>query len=223
MGSNADLASDRKGERVEPTSSVRIRWPSLRPYVNRIGAAWRSAAGRRWPRLVAVLGIVGLDAFIWRAPIPEMTLGVADEICHLTTAALMVSLAPEFVRDPRHRIRFLAALAASVLIDLDHIPKILFGATFLSAGTHRPYGHTALAVIGMCALAIVLRTCAGASNIAWGTALGIVLHLVRDLATGGAALVWPATFATIWYPYPLYVLILLVAAVWPTNGTRPVS
>jgi hypothetical protein len=202
------------------TTSARTRWQAVLRYGRRLAPAATSAAGRAEWRLLAVLGIVALDAYMWRAPIPEAVLGVGDEICHVLTAALIVFAWPAKLCKPS-RIRLVAALAASVLIDLDHLPKELFGATFLTAGTARPYGHTALAVIITCALAIIFRRFSNASNIAWGAALGIVLHLVRDLATGGAALAWPASFATVEYPYPLYALVLLVAAGWPR--TRPTA
>jgi hypothetical protein len=196
------------------TTSAQARWQAVRRYGERLALAGTSVAGRAEWRLLAVLAIVGLDAYMWRAPIPEALLGVGDEICHLVTAALIIFAWPALLGRPLG-IRLSAALAVSVLIDLDHVPKALFGATFLTSGTARPYGHTVLAVIIPCAVAIVFQRFATVSNIAWGAALGIVLHLVRDLPTGGAALAWPASFATVEYPYPLYVLVLLVAAAWP--------
>jgi inner membrane protein len=209
----ADKIGSNERRAVYPTNTgravVRRHWIQLNS-----AAGW--LAQRRWPRMLLVFGVLAADLVIWRASIPQLVLGTADEICHLVTAAVIVSAWPAFVGEPR-RIRLPAALAASVLLDLDHVPKDLFGVDLLTAGTNRPYGHSALAIIVCCALAVALRRSASASSLAWGTALGIALHLVRDLATGGVPLGWPAASAAVSYPYPLYVLLLLVAAAWLTR------
>jgi hypothetical protein len=46
-------------------------------------------------------------------------------------------------------------------------------------------------------------------------ALGVALHLLRDLPTGGAPLLWPLARWPVGYPYPVYLCLLLAAAVMP--------
>jgi inner membrane protein len=192
----------------------------IRRYQNWLLAAVEWFGGRRLLRLLAVLGIVAADAVIWNAPLSQFVLGPADGILHLATAALIVIAWPAIVGEPR-RIRLPTALAVSVLIDLDHVPEALFGFDFLTRDTNRPYGHTGLAIFVCGALAIALRRFPVGSSVAWGAAVGIALHLVRDMPTGGVPLGWPVTSATIGYPYPLSVLVLLVAASWPIRPAPP--
>ena len=171
-------------------------------------------ARHRWPRLLVAVGIIAADAVMWRLPLPRVVLGAADELCHLGTAGLIVLVSRVMLGEPR-RLRLAAALAAAVLIDIDHLPRELFGVDVVTAGTARPYGHSALAILLACALALALRRSATASSVAWGTALGIALHLVRDMPTGGVPLGWPVSATTVSYPYPVYALVLLIAAAWP--------
>src|SRR2546423_15190242 len=77
--------------------------------------------------------------------------------------------------------------------------------------TYRPYGHTLLVVLSLGALSLLWRRrSAGTALLA--AAVGVTLHLVRDVATGGAALLWPITSATITYPHWLYLAGLVTAA-----------
>jgi inner membrane protein len=176
-------------------------------------AAVLAGASRRTPRLAAVLAIVLIDSFIWWSPIPRPVFGALDELGHLTTAALLLSAWRPL---PAFRWRFLAAtLAASVLIDIDHIPSEVFHSEVLTAGTYRPYGHTLLVILVIAGLSRVLP--ARWRPIAAGIAAGFCLHLVRDLATGGASLLWPVGDWTVWYPYPGYLALLVFAALRPAG------
>ena len=67
-----------------------------------------------------------------------------------------------------------------------------------------------------------------------GLALGVVLHLVRDLITGrGVPLFWPVTGTSVLAPYALYVGLLSLAATWavlrparrqpPAAGPQPLE
>jgi hypothetical protein len=170
-------------------------------------------ASRRTPRLAIVLAIALIDSFIWWAPIPRPLFGLLDEFGHLTTVILLLSAWRPL---PTQRRPFLVAtLAASVLIDIDHIPSEVFHSDVLMAGTYRPYGHTLLVILTIAGLSRVLP--GRGRPIAAGIAVGFCLHLVRDLATGGASLLWPVGNWTIWYPYPIYVALLLFTALRPAR------
>lgn len=171
-------------------------------------------------RIALVLLVALIDAVLWFATIPRPVFGLLDECGHLTTAALLLGAVQPY---RAYRREFLAAaLALSVLIDVDHIPGELFGSRALSGGTVRPHGHTLLCVLVLALIAGGLRAVAErgirprrAGLVLAGAAVGVPLHLVRDLATGGASLLWPVSDVAIWYPYPLYLVLLVCCALWP--------
>jgi inner membrane protein len=113
--------------------------------------------------------------------------GPLDETAHLLTMLIVLWALP-----PRMRQRFgVPALAASVLIDVDHMPQYL-GFRFLTQGTPRPYPHSllTLAVVLLLALAWKRRR-----DLFLAIALGLVIHFWRDLSESGSgvALLWPLT------------------------------
>jgi len=171
-------------------------------------------AGVLLPRLAAVAAVGLIDATIWRTPMPRGVFGLCDETAHAATAALLLAAWPALRRSPLSRDVLLAALAAAVLIDLDHVPSELFGSRILTDGTNRPYGHAALTV-AVAALAGCLLRHRRAGRVAWGVAIGVALHLVRDMPTGGAPLWWPVARWPVDYPYPVYLGLLLAAAAAP--------
>jgi inner membrane protein len=138
--------------------------------------------------------------------------GPADELAHLLSTLLVLwALGPRVCR------RFLGpALIASVAIDIDHIPMWL-GLHGLSAGTPRPYPHSLLT------LALVLT-----AALMWprrrdpflGLALGLAIHLWRDLADPGSAvsLLWP--FSYHWFSLPHASYLLALAAVVGVDAHR---
>lgn len=114
--------------------------------------------------------------------------GVFDETDHLLTTVLIVwALGPLF--DERH---LLAALLASNLIDLDHVPEHL-GYYFLTDGTSRPYTHSLTTVAAVLLLALVWRHRRGTLL---AVALGLCSHFWRDLAEpagSSVSIFWPLT------------------------------
>jgi inner membrane protein len=172
---------------------------------------------------LALVGLVlGLDLAWALSGINDGSLlyGVIDEPAHLATCAVALillalsgrALAPSFV---------LAALLASVAIDLDHAPQRL-GFDFLTAGTQRPYFH--------CALVVLVALLAAAALPRWrvpllGVAFGFAAHLARDLATGpGVPLGLPFSDSSVRLPYLLYAGALVAAALacWaPVPQGRP--
>jgi inner membrane protein len=165
--------------------------------------------------LVAVLGVdLLLAARRWSVPAEA----VLDEPAHLLTAGLLALAVG--VRSGR----VLAwVLAGAVLIDLDHVPLYL-GAEVTADGG-RPVSHSVTTVLVLLAAAGVWR--AQRTRLA-ALALGVVLHVVRDLATGpGVPLLWPLLPGSVQMPYAVYLglLVAALAAVavraWRDGAGRP--
>jgi membrane-bound metal-dependent hydrolase YbcI (DUF457 family) len=133
-----------------------------------------------------------------------------------------VILALALIADVSRRFA-VGALVGGVLIDLDHIPQYL-GTEFLTRGTPRPYTHSLLMVV-------VVGVLAWRGPGRWllfmrGAALGLVVHLIRDMAepgqNGGVSLFWPLSDWGVRVPYVLYALLMiaLVLLAW-LRAARP--
>jgi inner membrane protein len=132
---------------------------------------------------------------------------LVDEPAHLLTAWLLwCALAP--------RSRGVAGvlpwvLVGAVAIDLDHLPLYLGPVPFLVHGG-RPPTHSLLTVGALLLVALLTAR----SKVFVGLAVGVVLHLVRDLATGpGVPLWWPFSASTVTLPFAAYGGVLGVATV----------
>jgi hypothetical protein len=149
---------------------------------------------------------------------PSLALaGALDEPAHAATTVLLLAA----LGWPLGRRFAIAAVIASVAIDLDHIPKYL-GTDFLTAGTPRPYTHSWITLAFVAVPALVLS---GRGRIvALGAELGLVAHLFRDMAepglNGGVALFWPFTDAALKVPYLVYALVMGAALVVTLARTR---
>jgi inner membrane protein len=164
-----------------------------------------------------VVGIGVLDlvqnARDWSVPVS----GLLDEPAHLVTAALLLAAAPR-----RPLPRFAAwALAGSVAIDADHVPLYL-GVMPTAVPDGRPVTHSlltaALLLTGAGLARGRVRTALG------GLALGVCLHFVRDVATGGTgvALLWPFDpHSDVRVPYGVYLGVLVAAAAVSARRSRP--
>ncbi|MGH2866015.1 MAG: metal-dependent hydrolase [Solirubrobacteraceae bacterium] len=129
-----------------------------------------------------------------------------DETAHFLTTLLAI-WALGGVAD-----RFLVpALVASVAIDLDHVPAD-FGATWISAGTPRPYTHSLLTIAGVLLLAVAWRR---RRSVLVGVAIGLALHFWRDLAEPGTgvALLWPFSNASFSLPHASYLAGMTVIVI----------
>jgi membrane-bound metal-dependent hydrolase YbcI (DUF457 family) len=125
-----------------------------------------------------------------------------DETAHLLTTLLIC-----WALGRRAGERFLMpALVASVAIDADHVPARL-GAQFLTAGTPRPYTHSLLTI----AVVLVLAWRWPRRRDLWlGVALGLALHLGRDMGEGGSgvSLLWPFSDHSFQYRHGYYVAVM---------------
>jgi membrane-bound metal-dependent hydrolase YbcI (DUF457 family) len=112
---------------------------------------------------------------------------------------------------PRICDRFLiGALVASVVIDLDHVPREL-GHDFLTRGTQRPYTHSLLSIVVVLMVAALWRSRRG---VLLGIAIGLTIHFWRDMseADAGVALVWPISDHSFMLSHASYVIVMGVCA-----------
>lgn len=163
--------------------------------------------------VAALLAIAAADVAIGVADPPFVVLGLLDEPAHAATAVLLLAVLPP------HSWPWLVGFAlGAVAIDIDHV-ALLFGSDALSAGTGRPYGHSLATLAVLLGIAFVGR--GTTRRVASGAAVGLVVHFVRDLATGsGVALLWPASFEQFSIPYGAYAVGLVVLAVVAVHRSR---
>ena len=89
-----------------------------------------------YPVLLAVVALA-FDAADRRVSFNVLASGLLDEAAHLTTAALGLLVLARLIDMPRQF--YIAALIASVAIDLDHIPLYL---GLLGNQGQRPFTHS---------------------------------------------------------------------------------
>lgn len=161
--------------------------------------------GRSWayPVLLAVVAL-GFGAAEQRVQFDLWSTGLLDEISHLATAALGLLVLSRLVDAPRRF--YVAALIASVAIDLDHIPEYL---GWLGDQAQRPVTHS------LATLALVTVAAAASRRhraVLAGAATGLVLHFARDIAEGppGVRMLWPLQ-ETAWTASYWWFLGLIVA------------
>jgi membrane-bound metal-dependent hydrolase YbcI (DUF457 family) len=172
----------------------------------------RSAVLRRvrwWagPLLLAAVALA-FDAADRRIPFGVWTTGPVDEVAHLCTAALGLLVLARFIEAPRRF--YVAALIASIAIDVDHIPLYL---GLLGNHAHRPVTHSLSTVA-------VFVVAAAASRrhraVLAGVATGLVLHFARDIAEGypGVRVFWPLqdSYWMASYRWFLGMIVVLTAA-----------
>lgn len=153
-----------------------------------------------------------------------------DEPCHLATGLICLGAITRVRRRPPPAALGWALLAASVLLDLDHLPQE-FGSSVLTAGTPRPYTHALWVVAAFALAAGGWRLCTRRLRARWaarpamplvlaGCACGVTDHLLRDIAYAPVPMWWPATDASVQVPYPWYAVALVVVALVPVRFDR---
>ena len=153
---------------------------------------------------VALLAIGLLDSVAAIRPWPLPVVGLLDEPGHLLTAWLFLAAFP----GTRRRLDLRWVLLGAVAIDVDHLPLYLWGALSSSPGG-RPVTHSLFTVLVLLVVAALSRRLRSAAT---GVAVGVLLHFVRDVATGpGLPLAWPLCSSSALVPYGLYIGV--VAAV----------
>lgn len=160
--------------------------------------------------LVAALLLAGFDQAYQHAG-SSFGDGFLDEPAHLLTGFLF--LAAVLRGAP---LAFAGGLlAASVLIDLDHVPQYL-GDYFLTHGTQRPYTHSWVTLAALLLLAVLIRRPRAVRPALLGAAIGIAVHFYRDMAekTGvGVPLLWPFSDHEFTVPHDQYLAVMAVLLV----------
>jgi len=133
--------------------------------------------------------------------------GLLDEPAHLATAWLaLCGLAPRALVRPVGW----SALVASVAIDVDHIPLYLSDGGFAVNGGRPPTHSLVLVAVLIVGAALLGRR----GRWVLGAALGILLHFLRDVATGpGIPALWPFSERTLLVPYWTYLIVVLLLTV----------
>jgi hypothetical protein len=162
-----------------------------------LGVLWQQIR-RAWERwlvpisvtqvLIAAAMLVVGDT-VWNHLNGQNLSGFADWTAHIGTSLLILNLLPQRWRRPI----LPSALVFSVIIDADHIPQRFFHSYVITQGTPRPYTHSW--VTPAVALALALLWPRGRAFLI-GAAVGVCLHLFRDLAEepgSGVSLFWPFT------------------------------
>ena len=172
---------------------------------------------RRWAYPVLLAGVaLAFDAADRRVPFTILISGLLDEPAHLATAALGLLVLACFIDVPRRF--YVAALIASVAIDLDHIPLYL---GLLGNQDQRPVTHSLATVIVFVGAALVSRR---HRAVLAGVATGLVLHFARDIAEGppGVRMLWPlqdtAWTASYWWFLGMIITFTAVRLVLVSVG-----
>jgi inner membrane protein len=164
----------------------------------------------RWwagPLLPAATALA-FDAVDRRIPFGVWATGLVDEVAHVCTAALGLLVLACFIAAPRRF--YVAALIASVAIDVDHIPAYL---GLLGNQTQRPVTHSLFTVAVVVAAAVASRR---HRAVLAGVATGLVLHFARDIAEGypGVRIFWPlqgASWAVSYWWFLGMIVVFTVA------------
>jgi inner membrane protein len=154
--------------------------------------------------VLAVLCIVGLDRIAAARSWPIPVIGLLDEPAHLLTAWLVLNAVT------RARTRSWPwVLLGVVAIDVDHVPLYLLGGP-IAVGGGRPVTHSLITVLVLLVVAVAVRRARAATG---GLAAGVLLHLLRDVATGpGVPVWWPVQPDSVLLPYRLYLFVLVALA-----------
>lgn len=172
---------------------------------------WSSDLGSRrwWAGPILLAGVVcGFDAANRMLHYGALSAAPLDEVAHLGTAALGLLVLARFTGLPRRF--YVAALIASVAIDLDHIPDYL---GLLPDQNGRPFTHSLVTVVVFAGIAAISRR---HRAVLAGIVAGLLLHFARDIVEGppGVRMLWPLQ-QTAWtanYWWFLGMIILLAGA-----------
>jgi inner membrane protein len=174
-------------------------------------------AVRLWVYPILLAGIAcGFDAANRRVQFGLLSTGALDEVAHLATAALGLLALACFIDVPRRF--FVAALVASVAIDLDHIPIYL---RLLANPSQRPVAHSLATVAVFAGAAAASRR---HRAVLAGAAVGLMLHFGRDIAEGppGVRILWPlqetAWTASFWWFLGMVIVFTGVRMVLASTG-----
>ncbi len=172
---------------------------------------------RLWAYPILLAGVAcGFDAVNRRLEFGLLSTGPLDEVAHLATAALGLLVLACFIDVPRRF--YVAALVASVAIDLDHIPLYL---GLLADQNQRPVTHSLATVAVFAGAAAASRR---HRAVLAGVVVGLLLHFARDIAEGppGVRMLWPlqetAWTANYWWFLGMIIVFTSVRLVLVSAG-----
>jgi inner membrane protein len=172
------------------------------PWANRVSSAIDAVIQAPGRCVLLCIAFIVLEQFLMNGvSMPYVLQAVLDEPAHLATTVILLLALLRTVS----RTFTVAALVATVLIDLDHIP-MYFGYAALTPATHRPYTHSLATVAVAAFLALVLSR---RRAIFSGIAFGVTGHLFRDIATNYVPLFWPLTLRETLIPWWVHLTILI--------------
>ena len=167
---------------------------------------------------VLLVGLVlVVDAVDSVTDLPLVLQGPLDWTGHLATTGIALLAASRLgLRLPPAQV--LVVLAATVVIDADHVP--LYAGLPVKGAGGRPFTHGLwLPAVLLLAAALAPRARALLS----AAAAGLLLHQLRDTATGpGLPWLWPVGDALV-VPYGAYVGLLAAAALVAASGAYSVG
>ena len=178
--------------------------------------------------LLACVGVIAAaDLVIWLSEPPLGLQALFDESAHAATGVLALAAVGVAFKPPI----VLAVIAGSVLIDVDHVPRLLGSDVLQDSAAPRPYTHSLLTVILLAAAALLMPR--PNRKLLIVAALALILHLLRDMAEpggSGVALLWPLSDRAYSIEYGVYAAVLgLLTVIAVTRraaasvGRRPIS
>jgi membrane-bound metal-dependent hydrolase YbcI (DUF457 family) len=165
----------------------------------------------RWRAFPVLLALVafGFDAANRMIDYGPLSAAPLDEAAHLATAGLALLVLARFIDAPRRF--YVAALIASVAIDLDHIPDYL---GLLGDQNGRPFTHSLATVAVFAGAAAASRRHRAALA---GIVTGLLVHFARDIVEGppGVRMLWPLR-ETAWTTgyWWFFGMIIVLAGAW---------
>ena len=157
--------------------------------------------------LLLAIGLIDLVLNTWVFGV--LAFGLLDWIGHLSTAGILLLAVAGSDYLGRHHRFTTGAILGSVLIDVDHI-LLYTHVPHIAVTGGRPFTHT-LGTVAV--LAAVWMVSGRRWSLLGGLTVGVLLHFVRDVATGsGLALWWPFSDAGVEVGYPVYVVIMVIMA-----------
>jgi len=130
---------------------------------------------------LAVGFILLVDRRIWTDDMRRPVKALADESAHIATTLCLLPL----LRARRPREFYVGCVVGSVALDVDHLPLY----AMYEKPSARPMSHS-LVTVGLTA-GLAARATGRRSVFLQGVTFGLASHLLRDLLTGGAPLLWP--------------------------------
>ncbi|HEV2752502.1 MAG TPA: metal-dependent hydrolase [Solirubrobacteraceae bacterium] len=168
--------------------------------------------------LAALVGVIVVVQGLLALEPPTLILGLVDWTGHFATIAILLAASSR-----RLPTALIAGTFAATLIDLDHIPD-LFGEEGISDVTPRPVSHSMVTVLVAGAIAAAVRARAPRYGaFAVGIALGVAMHLLRDVFTGpGVSLFWPLSAEPVNGAFLVYLVAMIAVAAYAATRSRRV-